>query len=134
MGAWGVLAFDNDDANDWAYGLDEVSDLSLVESAFVAVEEADDYLEAPEACNALAACEVLCAYVATPAIRTRTLKKSTLGSSNIRSSRQPNSWLEASSVIDRIIDDGSELKELWSEDDPSEWLTSIDDLRQRVGA
>ena len=38
MGTWGVLAFDNDDANDWAYGLDSVSDLSLVESAFDDVE------------------------------------------------------------------------------------------------
>src|SRR5438270_7521475 len=59
MGAWGVLAFDNDDANDWAYGLDEADDLSLVQSALDAVEEAEDYLEAPEAASALAACEVL---------------------------------------------------------------------------
>ena len=28
MGAWGVLAFDNDDANDWAYGLEEADDHS----------------------------------------------------------------------------------------------------------
>ena len=34
MGAWGKLAFDNDTANDWAYDLKDVSDLSLVESAF----------------------------------------------------------------------------------------------------
>ena len=27
MGAWGVLAFDNDDANDWAYDLEEADDL-----------------------------------------------------------------------------------------------------------
>ena len=33
MSAWGVLAFDNDTANDWAYGLDGVDDLGLVESA-----------------------------------------------------------------------------------------------------
>ncbi len=59
MGAWGVLTFDNDDANDWAYGLDDVDDLSLVESTFDVLEESDDYLEAPDASNALAACEVL---------------------------------------------------------------------------
>jgi uncharacterized protein DUF4259 len=33
MGAWGVVAFDNDDANDRTYELDGVSNLSLVESA-----------------------------------------------------------------------------------------------------
>ncbi|MGE3819895.1 MAG: DUF4259 domain-containing protein, partial [Isosphaeraceae bacterium] len=33
MGIWGVLAFDNDTANDWAYDLEDVDDLSLVESA-----------------------------------------------------------------------------------------------------
>src|SRR6185369_8090049 len=59
MGAWGVLAFDNDDANDWAYDVEDTDDLSLVESAFGAVEEAEDNLEAPDASNALAACEVL---------------------------------------------------------------------------
>jgi hypothetical protein len=59
MGAWGVLAFDNDDAADWAYDFAEADDLSLVESAFDTVAEAEDYLEAPEASNALAACEVL---------------------------------------------------------------------------
>src|SRR6476469_3755285 len=60
MGAWGELAFDNDTANDWAYGLDDVDDLSLVESAFDELEEiGDDYLDQDVACSALAACEVI---------------------------------------------------------------------------
>src|SRR5690606_28848803 len=60
MGAWGELAFDNDTANDWAYGLDDVSDLSLVESAFDELEAiGDEYLDQDVACCALAACEVL---------------------------------------------------------------------------
>jgi hypothetical protein len=60
MGAWGARAFDNDDANDWAYELDGVSDLSLVGSAFDDVDAAGSgYLEQPPACNALAACEIL---------------------------------------------------------------------------
>lgn len=46
MGAWGELAFDNDTANDWAYGLDDVDDLSLVESAFDELEAVgDEYLD-----------------------------------------------------------------------------------------
>ena len=58
MGAWGALAFDNDDACDWAGDLDAVDDFSLVEAAFDTVESAA-YLEAPDASNALAACEVV---------------------------------------------------------------------------
>lgn len=53
MGAWGFLTFDNDDANDWAYELEQVHDLSLVESAFDALGEADDYLDVREASSAL---------------------------------------------------------------------------------
>jgi hypothetical protein len=44
MGAWGFLAFDNDDANDWAYDLDVTGDLSLVESAFEALEQAGPFI------------------------------------------------------------------------------------------
>jgi hypothetical protein len=42
MGAWGVPAFDNDAANDWAYELEEVHDLSLVETALDEVIAAGD--------------------------------------------------------------------------------------------
>src|SRR4051794_18781810 len=60
MGTWGERAFDNDTANDWAYDLDGIEDLSLVETAFHELEEAgDDFLDQDLACNALAACEVL---------------------------------------------------------------------------
>ncbi len=60
MGAWGVLAFDNDEANDWAYELEETGDLSAVQSALAAVDAAGaDYLDGDTASEALAACEVL---------------------------------------------------------------------------
>jgi hypothetical protein len=48
MGAWGELAFDNDSANDWAYGLDEVHDLSLVESALAELEGVQDEMRFAE--------------------------------------------------------------------------------------
>ncbi|MEZ6009289.1 MAG: DUF4259 domain-containing protein [Planctomycetota bacterium] len=37
MGTWGIGPFENDGANDWAYSLEETSDLGLVESALDAV-------------------------------------------------------------------------------------------------
>jgi len=134
MGAWGVLAFDNDDANDWAYDLEEVSDLSLVESAFAAVEEADDYLEAPEACNALAACEVLARLRGNAGYQNAYTEKVDAWVKQHQITPSRELVARASSVIERILGDKSELKELWSEDDPTEWLASIDDLRERLKA
>jgi hypothetical protein len=59
MGTWGVLAFDNDDANDWAYDLANVDDLSSVESAIDEVEKTGKNVDSSSASIALAACEVL---------------------------------------------------------------------------
>ena len=54
MGAWDTDSFGNDTACDWAYTLEGSNDLSLVESTIDNVLEAgDDYLEAPDAEEAL---------------------------------------------------------------------------------
>ena len=67
MGTWGHLAFNNDTTNDWAYGLEEVDDLSLVEAALDELEEVgNDYLDQDIACNALGACEVLARLLGHP--------------------------------------------------------------------
>ena len=52
MGAWGVLAFDNDAAGDWADDLEGADDLTLVESALEEVAAAEgEYLDSDLACN-----------------------------------------------------------------------------------
>jgi uncharacterized protein DUF4259 len=49
MGAWGTGIFDNDTACDWAYGLKETNDLSLIESALDKVLTVGaEYLNASE--------------------------------------------------------------------------------------
>jgi hypothetical protein len=132
MGAWGALAFDNDDANGWAYGLDKVSDFSLVESAFSQVEEAIDYLEAPEACEALAACEVLARLLGRPGYQNAYTEKVDQWVKN--HPHKPSQMLlaRAAGVIDRILGKKSELRELWEEGDSAEWLSAIEDLRLRL--
>ena len=133
MGAWGVLAFDNDDANDWAYGLDEIEDLSLIESAFEEVESADDYLEAPSASNALAACEVLARLKGNSSYKNAFTENvdEWVASHSIVPSEAILKRAEA--AIDRILGDNSELKELWADsDENSNWLASIKDIRQRL--
>ncbi|HXA46345.1 MAG TPA: DUF4259 domain-containing protein, partial [Burkholderiaceae bacterium] len=60
MGTWSHEPFGNDTANDWAYGLEETKDMSFIESALDRViEQSGDYLEAPEAEEAIAAIEVI---------------------------------------------------------------------------
>ena len=134
MGAWGVLAFDNDDANDWAYDLDGVSDLSLVVSAFTAVDGADEYLEAPEACIALAACEVLARLRGNFGYQNAYTEKVDAWVKQHPQQISPELLAQASSVLDRILGDGSELRELWAEDDSTEWIESVENLRGRLGA
>lgn len=67
MGAWGYQAFDNDTTNDWAYDLENVDDLSLVDDALAEVESnGEEYLDQDVACNALGACEVLARLLGHP--------------------------------------------------------------------
>ena len=58
MGAWGFGTFENDDAGDWLFDLEETNDLSLIEQTLTLE---DDYIEAPDGCNALAAAEIVAA-------------------------------------------------------------------------
>lgn len=61
MGAWSHEPFGNDDTNDWAYSysLDGVNDLSVIEATLNRALDAEEYLEALEASEAIAAVEVL---------------------------------------------------------------------------
>lgn len=133
MGVWGVLALDNDDANDWAYDLAEADDLSLVESAFDTVAEAEDFLEAPDASIALAACEVLARLNGKPGYKNAYTEKVDEWVAAHPQTPSPALLARATAVINRILADKSELKDLWADsDENSNWLASVDDLRQRL--
>ena len=134
MGAWGVLAFDNDQANDWAYDLEDRDDLSLVEEAFEAVENIDGYLDSDEARNALAACEVLARINGKPGYKNAYTKKVDEWVAARSLELSPELLARANGAIDRILSDDSELKELWAESDTyARWVESVEDLRQRMG-
>lgn len=135
MGAWGVLAFDNDDACDWAHGLKEVGDFSLVESALDAVEAADDYLEAPDACNALAACEVVARANGGGGYKNSYTRVADAWVQEHKPKPSPSLIQRAHRAIDRILAEQSELRELWDESDTSskQWRAAVEDLRKRLG-
>jgi hypothetical protein len=135
MGAWGVLAFDNDTANDWAYDLEDTSDLSLVESAIQEVEAVGSGdLEQGIACNALAACEVLARLRGWPGYTNAYTEK--VDHWVVAHPIQPPLQLidRAAAAIDRILQANSELRELWDESEPEPWRLAVADLRARLAA
>lgn len=135
MGAWGNRAFDNDAANDWAYGLDNVDDLSLVEAAFSAVEEVGTgYLDSDLACDALGACEVLARLMGLPGYTNSYTEKvdQWVAAHNLKLS---SALLKrASAVIDRILAENSELRDLWDDAGGGGWRESVEELRGRMRA
>jgi hypothetical protein len=136
MGAWGHLAFDNDTTNDWAYGLEEVDDLSHVESAFAELEEVgEDYLDQDIACNALGACEVLARLLGRPGYNNAYTEKVDQWVAAHKIKPPPGLLQRASAALDRILGSNSELRELWEEGaEAGEWRAAIEDLRARVRA
>ncbi len=134
MGAWGYLAFDNDTANDWACGLDDVTDLSLVESALDEREGVGAaYLEQDTACTALAACEVLARCRTNAGYKNSYTEKVDAWVAKQRPEATPALLKRAVGSIDRILSNDSELRELWEEsDEEEEWRDAIADLRERL--
>ena len=134
MGAWGHLPFDDDTTNDWAYGLEDIDDLSLVEAAFDELEEVgNEYLDRDIASNALGACEVLARLSGRPGYTNAYTEKVDEWVAAHKLKPPPILLKRASAALDRILADNSELRELWheSEDGPA-WRKAIQDLRSRV--
>ena len=134
MGAWSHEPFGNDDANDWAYELEETEDLSHIEAALDVVLDADGYLEAPEASCAIAAVEVLA----------KLLGK---GTQSDAYTEKVDEWIKtvptrpsralldkARRALDRIRGKDSELQELWHEGDATQWEGSLKALHAAVTA
>jgi len=130
MGAWGVGAFENDDASDWVYQLEEAGDFGLLRETLAAATDPDGYLEAPACSEALAAAEVVAALAGRAApdlpeeVRTwvrahRAGVPADLAGLSVR-------------ALDQVAAD-SELKELWAEsDEHGVWVDRLQELRSRL--
>jgi len=136
MGAWSHESFGNDDACDFAADLAAADDLSLIESTFDTVLEAgDDYLEAPEASQAIAAAEAVARLQGNWGVRNAY-------------SEEVDGWVERTRIVppagivqkaqlalDRVMAEPSELLELWQEGDGGEeWTAAVRELRGRLRA
>lgn len=136
MGAWGVDTFENDTACDWKYGLEEISDLSYVETSLNSVlEAADDYIDEESGAGGLAACEVIARLKGAWGKRdsyTEMLDKWVEAHP-----QQPSPAIVqlATQVIDAILSENSELREIWEDSgDYEAWRSSVLELRERVVA
>ena len=131
MGAWDIGPFDNDDASDWLYDLEESSDTSVIADTLEAVTDAgDDYLEAPDCSTALAAAEIVAALRGHPLPNLPDEAKTWT---------EANEGLDVSSLVPEAlaavkrIRTNSELKELWDESsEAAKWHATLDDLSSRL--
>jgi hypothetical protein len=132
MGAWGVDAFDNDDAMDWVVELEASRDFSVVESTLDAVAASGgQYLEAPQCCQVLAAAEVVAALAGKPA---QTLPPEVTAWLKGKSNPSTDLAYKARHSIEPIVGD-SELKDMWSESgEDQQWKASIADLQVRLSS
>ena len=129
MGAWSHTSFGNDDASDF---IDEVETdgQSAVVNAFEVIEhlKTDEYLEAPDACVALAAAELVAAAGGKPPSDFPPPAAALLPKLTADAALRDR----ATTAVRRLLD-YSELKELWQEtNDFGAWKASLADLLERL--
>lgn len=134
MGAWSHESFGNDDACDWAAQLEEYDDLSLVEATLDAVlDVGDEYLEAPEASQAIAAAEVVARLQGDAG--TRDAYSEAVDAWVERITLLPSAELAAKArrALDRVLAGPSELMELWDESGEADvWQAAVRELKDRI--
>ena len=136
MGTWGAGTLDNDTAVDWMYGLGEVSDLSLIEGTLDrAFAVGGEYLEAPDAEEALAASEAVARMLGNFGARNDYTQTMDVWVAYMNRLPPQELVVKAQQIVARIQQPPSELLELWSQSDKAEaWSKSLADLAKRLGA
>ncbi len=131
MGTWDVGPFDNDTAADWCGDLHDAAPaqrIALLRSALTAVlDNGDEYLDSDLAVEAIAAAAIVASQLP--------------GGARITSVYAPDILLEggkleipddvpalAVQVLDRIVGDDSEWRELWEESDG--YASALAELQQ----
>lgn len=130
MGAWSSGSFGNDDALDWVYELEE-SGVGAIRETLEAVVAQEGYLEASDACCAVAAAEVIAASLGQlppgdlPDEVTDFLQSEpAIGVDLVELAR---------TALGRVLSADSELLELWRDTaDFAEWKAGVDDIANRL--
>ena len=133
MGAWSEDTFGNDKACDWISLFLERPGLGFIRATIEPALSAADYLKSAEACECLAACEVIARLHGRWGVRDAY-------------SEDLDQWVEANPMtvpadliraaeqaIERILAPGSELRDLWDDGGRNDqWHEAMDDLRERI--
>ena len=129
MGAWGLGSFENDDACDFLADATESGDLTLLREALDNVLTSTEYVEAPDACNAIVAAEIIAAALGRPTQAAQQEEELTSWLSRIRPTIDNELAAQALDALSRILAENSDLRELWEEaDDFSDWQASVKEL------
>ena len=132
MGTWGMGTFENDDAADWVHELQASDDGAALQTALEGHAVREDYLEAPDGVHILCAGEIIAALLGQPAPDLPTAAGDWV---------QEHESLDVSSLvpiaikkIERVLDNGSELRELWQENeiDYSTWHENVLALKAKL--
>lgn len=136
MGTWSHEPFGNDTASDWAYGLAEQKDFSLVAQAIQDVlDNGSDYLDADLAVEAVAAAEVLAKALGRGTQADAYTEEVDAWLKSVAAKPSSELLSKARDALNRIMGPDSELRELWEESDDFEsWESSIKALQSAVGA
>jgi hypothetical protein len=134
LGAWGSGSFENDNAVDWTYGLKGKSDLSYIEATLDRVlGSGTNYLEAPDAEEAIAAAEAVARLQGKFGSRDAYTQSIDDWVSGISIKPPPQLIEKARQVLIRVLQEPSELLELWSESaDAKAWKESVAALGSRL--
>jgi hypothetical protein len=132
MGTWGIKTFDNDGNSDWLWDLEETDDASLLEESLA--PRSEDYLEAPDGEVILAAAEIINGIKNGPR---EGLPDEALDWITAHKNLDVSKLLpKAIRMIDRLLGEKSELKELWQEnkEDFPLWLADVNDLKNQLSS
>jgi hypothetical protein len=136
MGAWGVDSFGNDDAADWAWTLDDSSDLAIVEATLASADvDAEHNLDASVASMAIAAAEAVARLRGAGGEQSAYSESVDNWVKRIGKPPAPSVVERAIRILDRIAGSNSELRELWEESEEFvAWSAAIQELRARLTA
>jgi hypothetical protein len=134
MGAWSTDPFGNDTACDWAFRLEEYDDLSLIQETLRKVNAiGSEYLEAPDAEEAIAAADTLSRLKGRFYIRNSYTEPVDQWVAKHATNPPPELITAAIQAVDRILTAPSEALELWQESEEFDsWKNHLEDLTARL--
>ena len=128
MGEWGTGPFDNDDAADWIYKLEESPAISTLRRALdIATMK---YVEVREASVAVAAAQIVAAALGRPGPALPTQAATWIQEHSATVTEGEHRL--AIAAVDRVLSDYSELRALWAESPDNEWNNQMQELRHRL--